>query len=144
MYETSSLRYCIENSKKIEPKRREKVFYAMSFNHGIVDWDDLVEWKPNYKHSMYGLRKNEVILLENLRKEELRCRKAAEMGRIELRTRLISRSPEKMKGEAIRTYNILIANGITNVRLMMAYSNDQLRSLKGIGPVRFDILRKAK
>lgn len=44
----------------------------------------------------------------------------------------------------IRAYNILIANGITSLRLLVAYSNDQLRRLKRIGPVRFEILRKGK
>ena len=66
------------------------------------------------------------------------------MGKLELRTRLIRRTPESQRGEAIRAYNILIANGITNLRLLVAYSNKQLRALKGIGPVRYDILRKAK
>ena len=144
MNEMHSLQYCLEHSKKIHPSRRDKVFFALSFNHGIADWDDLVEWKPNYKHSLYGLSRNEVMFLEELRKEELRVRKTAEMGRLELRTRLIQRTPESRKGEAIRAYNILITNGITNLRLLVAYSNKQLRALKGIGPVRYDILRKAK
>lgn len=144
MNEMHSLQYCLEHSKKIVPHRRDKIFFVLSFNHGIVDWDDLVEWRPNYKHSMYGLSRNEVMFLEELRKEELRVRKAAEMGKLELKTRLIRRTPESQRGEAIRAYNILIANGITNLRLLVAYSNKQLRALKGIGPVRYDILRKAK
>lgn len=144
MDESISLRYYIETSAKLAPCRRKSVFFVLNYKYGIYDMDDLIKWTPTYDHRMYGLSKSEVQFLEDLRREELRIRNSIEMRKLELKNRLIMRSPEDRKGEAIRTYNILVSNGITNLRLLVAYSNDQLRRLKGIGPVRFEIIRKGK
>lgn len=144
MNELTSLRYYIETSAKIAPCRRKSVFFVLNYKYGIYDMDDLIKWTPAYDHRMYGLSKSEVRFLEDLRREELCIRNSIEMRKMELRNRLIIRSPEECKGEAIRAYNILIANGVTNLRLLVAYSNDQLRRLKGIGPVRFEIIKRGK
>lgn len=139
-----SLQYYIETSKKVAPCRQQSMIRVLTYKYGINDMDDLIKWTPTWDHRMYGLSKSEVRFLEDLRREELRVRNSIEMGKLELRNRLIMRSSEDRKGEAVRTYNILIANGITNLRLLVAHSNDQLRRLKGIGPVRFEIIRRGK
>ena len=139
-----SIMYYIDRAYEIAPSRRRNMFYILTYEYGITDMDDLIKWTPPYNHRMYGLSKSEVLFLEDLRREELRIRNSIEMEKLKLKNRLIIRSPEYYKGEAIRAYNILIANGITSLRLLVAYSNDQLRRLKGIGPVRFEILRKGK
>lgn len=139
-----SLQYYIERSRKVAPSRRQSMLLVLSYKYGINDMDDLIKWTPTWDHRMYGLSKSEVRFLEDLRREELRVRNSIEMGKLELKNRLIMRSPEDRKGEAVRAYNILIENGITNLRLLVAHSNDQLRRLKGIGPVRFEIIRRGK
>jgi len=139
-----SLMYYIDHSYEIAPSRRQNMFYVLTYKYGIADMDDLIEWTPPYNHRMYGLSKSEVRFLEDLRRKELLFRNTIEMRKLELKNRLIMRSPEDRKGEAIRAYNILIANGITNLRLLVAYSNDQLKQIKGIGPVRFEIIKRGK
>ena len=139
-----SLMYYIDHSYEIAPSRRQSIFYVLTYKYGIVDMDDLIKWTPPYNHRMYGLSKSEVRFLEDLRRKELLFRNTIEMRKLELKNRLIMRSSEDRKREAIRAYNILIANGITNLRLLVAYSNDQLRAIKGIGPVRYEILKKGK
>ena len=139
-----SLMYYIDNSHEIAPNRRQSIFYVLTYKYGITDMDDLIKWTPPYDHHMYGLSKSEVLFLEDLRREELRIRNLIEMEKLKLKNRLIMKSPVKRKGEAIRAYNILVANGITNLRLLVAYSNDQLKRIKGIGPVRFEIIKRGK
>ena len=139
-----SIMYYIDRAYEIAPSRRKSIFYVLTYKYGITDMDDLIEWTPPYDHRMYGLSKSEVRFLEDLRRKELLFRNTIEMRKLELKNRLIMRSPEDRKGEAIRAYNILIANGITNLRLLVAYSNDQLKQIKGIGPVRFEIIKRGK
>lgn len=135
-YSYGSLEWTIMNHIKISESRKEKVIDILHKN-GIHNFIDL-----NNSHiPREGLRINEIRQLATI-KENIKT--INEFKKYTLYRLYTAIGQYASKHEQSRIFNILKEKKIYSERHLISMSDDDLRSIYGIGPKSIDILKKVK
>ena len=129
-----TLQKCISDSRRF---LRPKHVIQVLTDNDILEWKDLIEKPIPTK----GLYRNEITVLSDLKEKERRLRCVQDTAKCDLRELL---GKHFSKHEATRIYNLLTANKILSVRLLMSAHEPDLRDIYGIGPVSLNTLMKIK